>query len=49
MVISIDIFNISNSFLRKQTNNRDQGAMVRSPIAPRVATLKINVIQGKLI
>jgi len=48
MVISIDFINISTNFLSKQTNDSDQGAMVRWPIVtrsawpvvPRVAKLK---------
>jgi len=35
--------------LGKQTNNSDQGAIIRWPIVPRVAKLKINVPQGKFI
>jgi len=49
--------NISTNFLGKQTNNSDQGAIIRWPIVPRsawpivprVAKLKINVSQGKFI
>jgi len=37
MAISIDCINISTNFLGKQTNNSDQGAMVRWPIVPRSA------------
>jgi len=35
--------------LGKQTNNSDQGAMIRWPIVPGVAKLKINVAQEKFI
>jgi len=41
--------NISTNFLGKQTNNSDQGAIIRWSIVPGVAKLKINVAQGKLI
>jgi len=34
MILSIDFMNISTSFLDKQINNSDQGAMVRWPIVP---------------
>jgi len=46
MAISIDFSNISTNFLGKQTNNSDQGAMIRWPIVPHVAKLKINVTKG---
>jgi len=50
-IISIDFINISSNSLGKQTNNSDQGAIIRWPIVPRsawpivprVAKLKINV------
>jgi len=49
--------NISINFLGKQTNNSDQGGIIRWPIVPRsawpivpdVVKLKINVPQGKFI
>jgi len=37
MTISIDFINISFNFLGKQTNNSDQGAMIRWPIVPQSA------------
>jgi len=40
---------MSTNLLGKQTNNSDQGAMIRWPIVPRVAKLKINVAQGNFI
>jgi len=57
MAISIDFSKISTNLLGKQTNNSDQGAIIRwpivprsaLPIVPRVAKLKINVAQGKFI
>jgi len=49
MVISIDFSNISTNFFAKQTNNSDQGAIIRWPIVPRMAKLNINVHQGKFI
>jgi len=48
MAISIDFISISTKFLGKQTNNSDQCAMIRWPIVPHVAKLKINVAQRKL-
>jgi len=56
MAISIDFSNSSTNFLGKQTNNSDQGAIIRWPIVPRsawpivhrVAKLTINVPQGNL-
>jgi len=55
--ISIDFSNISTNVLAKQTNNSDQGAIIRWPIVPqsawpivpRVAKLKINVPQRKFV
>jgi len=57
MAISIDFSKISTNFLGKQTNNSDQGAIIRWPIVPRsawpfvprVTKLKINAAQGKVI
>jgi len=57
MAISIDFINISTNFLGKQTNNSDQGAIIRWSIVPQsawpivshVAKLKVNVAQGKFI
>jgi len=57
MAISMDFSDISTNFLSKQTDNSDQGAIIRWPIVPlsawpivpRVAKLKINVPQGKFI
>jgi len=49
MAISIDFSNISTNFLGKQTNNSDQGTIIRWPIVPRMAKLNINVPQGKFI
>jgi len=49
MAISIDFINISVDLLGKQTNNSDQGAMIRWLIVPHVAKLKVNVAQGKYI
>ena len=49
MAISIDFSNILSNSLGKQTNNSDQGAMIRWPVVPHVAKLKINVAQGKFI
>jgi len=49
MALSINFTNISTNFLGKQTNNSNQGAMIRGPIVPPVAKLKINVAQGKCI
>jgi len=57
MAIFIDFINISTNLLGKQTNNSDQGAIIRWPIVPqsvwpivpRVTKLKINVTQGKCI
>jgi len=49
MTISIDFANISTNLLGKQTNNSDQGAMVRWLVVPRVAKLKINEAQRKFI
>ena len=49
MAISIDFSNISSNSLGKQTNNSDQGAMIRWPIVPHVAKLKINMAKGKFI
>jgi len=34
MAISINFINISTNFLGKQTNNSDQGAIIRWPIVP---------------
>jgi len=57
MAIFIDFSKSSTNFLDKQTNNSDQGAIIRWPIVPRSAwpivpravKLKINVPQGKFI
>jgi len=49
MARSIDFSNISTNFLGKQTSNSDQGTIIRWPIVPRVAKLKINVLRGKFI
>jgi len=49
MAISVDFINISTNVLGKQTNTSDQGAIIRWPIVPCVAKLKINVAQGKFI
>jgi len=49
MAIFINFSNSSTNFLGKQSNNSDQGAIIRWPIVPRVAKLKINVPQGKFI
>jgi len=57
MAKSINFNNISSNFLGKQTNNSDQGAIIRWPIVPRsawpivpwMAKLNINVPQGKFI
>jgi len=57
MAIFIDFSNSSTNLLGKQTNNSDQGAIIRWPIVPqsewpikpRVAKLKRNVPQGKFI
>jgi len=46
MAKSIYFSKISTNFLDKQTNNNDQGAIIRWPI---VATLKTNAAQGKFI
>jgi len=46
MATSIDFSKISSNSLDKQTNNIDQGAIIRWPI---VAKLKINVAKGKFI
>jgi len=47
MAISIDFINISTNLLGKQTDNSDQGVMIKWPIVPRVAKLKIIVAQKK--
>jgi len=47
MATFIDFSNSSTNILGKQTNNSDQSAIIRWPIVPRVAKLKINVAQGK--
>jgi len=57
MAISINFSNISTNFLGKQTNNSDQGTIIRWPIVPWsawpivswMAKLNINVPQGKFI
>jgi len=49
MAISKEFINTSFNFLGKQTNNSDQGAIIRWPIVPRVSKLKINVAQGIFI
>jgi len=49
MAIFINFSNTLTTFLGKQTNNSDQGAIIRWPIVPRVAKLKINVPQGDFI
>jgi len=46
MAKSIGFSKISTNFLGKQTNNNDQGAIIRWPIVPHVAKLKTNVAQG---
>jgi len=57
MAISIDFSNISTNFLGKQTNNSDQGTIIRWPIVPQsawpivpqMAKFNINVPQGKFM
>jgi len=49
MAIFIDFIHISTNFLCKQTDNSDQGAMIKWYIVLRVAKLKINVVQGNFI
>jgi len=43
MAISIDFSNISTNLLGKQTNNSDQGAIIRWPIVPRPGKIYFRV------